>query len=138
MTYQKYLNWFYAIGSLLIIGGAVMKVFMGIKFGIWIIFIVISLTLYYQGWVIDKLSREKWIEVIRVLSKNDKKMKTLKYLKLCCIVFGTLMLSRMILEHCFQISFNKWISDTIFLLFIVCNFFLVYKENKKEKKKKPI
>ena len=138
MKYKKYLSWIYTIGALLLIVGAVMKVFMGIKFGIWIIFIVISLTLYYQGWVIDKLSREKWIEVIRVLSKNDKKMKTLKYLRLCCIVIGTLVISKMILEHCFQILFNKWISDTIFLLFIVCNFFLVYKENKKEKKKKLI
>ena len=58
-------------------------------------------------------------------------MKTLKYLKICCIVIGILVMSKMILEHCFQISINKWISDTVFLLFIVCNFFLVYKENKK-------
>ena len=59
MKYKIHLTWVYAIGALLIIGGAVMKVFMGIGYGIWLIFLVISLTSFYQGWVIDKLSKEK-------------------------------------------------------------------------------
>ena len=59
MKYKKHLTWVYTISALLLVVGAVMNVFMGIKLSIWIMFVIISLTSSYQGWVIDKLSKVK-------------------------------------------------------------------------------
>ena len=58
MTYKKISNWVYAISALLIIGGAVMKVFFHIPFSSYLIFGSIISTSFFQSWVITKLEKQ--------------------------------------------------------------------------------
>ena len=58
MNYKKNLDWVYAIGALLIIGGAIMKVFFHTPYSSYMIFGAIVSISFFQSWVIAKLEKQ--------------------------------------------------------------------------------